>query len=113
MAVVVALTVFVADLLFDIDGGMRGGLRIVVIVAAIAVAGTFYQRWSTVPARAVPHHAMAALGLIGGALVASSAFSVEPGVYGNQITALLGLSALVLAVIAARATLATSTGAPR
>lgn len=113
VALVVAVVVFAVDLLSDIDGGTRAGLRVVVIVAAIVVAGTFYQRWSIVPTRAVPHHVMAALGLIGGALVASSAFSTGAGVYGNQITAALGLAALCVAVLAALATLTTSTGAGR
>lgn len=104
---------FAIDLLISVEGGLRGGLRAVVVVAAVVVAGTFYQRWSIVPTRATPHHAMAGLGLVGGALVASSAFGTGAGVFGNEVTGALGLAALWVAVIAARTTLTTSTGADR
>lgn len=110
VAVAVTAVIFVVDLLVSVDGTPRAGLRVVVIVAAIVVAGTFFQRWSIVPARHLPHHVMAGLGLVGGALVASSAFGLDAGVFGNEVTGALGLAALWVAVIAARTTHSTPTG---
>lgn len=103
--------VFVLDLSLDVDGPARGMLRGAVVVAAAVAAGIFFQRWSTLTKRSVPHHAMAALAMLGGALVASSAFSTGAGVLGNTVTASLGLAALWISLLAARATLASPTGA--
>jgi hypothetical protein len=104
VACVVVAAAYVVDLVAEIDGSARVVLRVLVIAAAAVVAGTFFQRWSTVPERTTPHHVMAALGLLGGALVASSAFSTAPGVFGNLATASLGLVALWVSLLAARTT---------
>ncbi|MGB9011333.1 MAG: hypothetical protein WCB95_00490, partial [Aeromicrobium sp.] len=95
----------------DVDGPARGMLRGAVVVAAAVAAGIFFQQWSTTTKRSIPHHAMAALAMLGGALVASSAFSTGAGVLGNTVTASLGLAALWISLLAARATLASPTGA--
>lgn len=113
VAIGVIAGVYAADLLAELEGTTRTVLRIAAIVAAAVAAGTFFQRWSVVPARTVPHHAMAALGLLGGALVASSAFGAGPGAFGNELTASLGLAALVVSLLAARASLASPSGVNR
>lgn len=113
LATCLVAVVFAVDLTTDLDGSARGLLRGLVVAAGAVVAGVFYQRWSTLPERTVPHHAMAALAMLGGALVASSAFSTGAGVFGNSVTASLGLAALWISLLAARATLATPTGVRR
>lgn len=113
LAICVVAVVFALDLTADLDGSTRGLLRGVVVAAGAVVAGIFFQRWSTLPERAVPHHIMAALAMLGGALVASSAFSTGAGVFGNSLTASLGLAALWISLLAARTTLASPTGAHR
>ncbi len=107
----VVAAVFAMDLLTDVDGSTRGVLRGVVVAAAAVVAGVTFQRWSTVEERTVPHHAMAALALLGGALVASSAFSAGADVFSNTMTASLGLTALWISLLAA--SFASPTGVDR
>ena len=103
---VVVVVAFVVDAIAEVDGSVRSALRVVVVVGAALSAGTLYQRWSIVPVRTPAHHAMAAAGLLGGALVASSAFSNGPGVFGTGTTGALGAAALLVALLAARFTLA-------
>ncbi len=110
LATSVVAVVFLIDLSVDIDGTTRGLLRGVVVAAAAAVAGIFFQRWSTLAQRSVPDHAMAGLALLGGALIASSAFSAGAGVFGNTVTASLGTAALWISLLAGRASLASPTG---
>ena len=101
-AVLVCLLV---DRFGDPAGTTRTVLQAVALGGAAIAAGTFYQHWSTVPVRLVPHHVMAGLGLLGGALVASSAVSADAGVFGNAITASRGAAALLVATAAASSTL--------
>ena len=107
----VVAVVYVLDLFVDVDGSTRGVLRGVTVAAAALVAAMAFQRWSTVAERDVPHHAMAALALLGGALVASSAFSPGTSVFGNTVTASLGLAALWISLLAA--SFASQTGVDR
>ena len=113
VAVVIIAVVFFVDALSSVDGTPRGLLRGVMLLSAVVVAGTFFQRWSVLAQRDVAHHAMAALGMLGGALVASSVLSTGAGVFGNGVTGALGVTALVIAVAAARASLASDTGVGR
>lgn len=99
---------YAIDVVGTVDGGQRAGLRVAALVGAVLVAGATYQRWGSVPARTPAHHAMAAAGLLGGALVASSSFSAGAGVFGNPTTGALGCVAMLVALVAARATVSES-----
>lgn len=95
---------YAIDVIGTVNSGQRAGLRVAALVGAVLVAGATYQRWGSVPARTPAHHAMAAAGLLGGALVASSSFSAGDGVFGNAVTGALGCVAMLVALVAARAT---------
>lgn len=99
---------YAVDAFATFGGGERAGLRVAALVGAVLVAGATYQRWGSVPARTPAHHAMAAAGLLGGALIASSSFSSGAGVFGNAVTGALGCVAMLVALVAARVTLSES-----
>ncbi len=95
---------YAVDVVAAVSGGQRAGLRVAALVAAVLVAGVTYQRWGSAPARTPAHHAMAAAGLLGGALIASSSFAAGSGVFGNPVTGALGCVAMLVALVAARVT---------
>lgn len=100
--------IYAVDVIAEFDGGTRAGLRILALVAAVVVAGVVYQRWGALPKRAPADHAMAGAGLLGGALVASSTFAAGSAVFANAIIGALGCVAMLVALVAARATVSTT-----
>lgn len=104
LAELVVLALYVTDVLGDVawpDGFVVPG-RVLVVVAALLVAGICYQAWSTVTAqqRTPLVHAAAAASLVGGAALASAVTSAPAGdLMGAHALATLGTAALVAAVV--------------
>jgi peptidoglycan/LPS O-acetylase OafA/YrhL len=88
-----------------LNSTVAGVCRAVVIVGAVICAGVLYQLWSVRKPNDVADHAAVAAALLGGALVASSAFSAPSSqVFGNGLTAALGVAGLLLGLAGARPT---------
>lgn len=100
IAVIVAdvpLVALVLDHFVDnLSGAVVMTLRTLVVIAAVAVAGIAYQIFSTKPPRTPALIASIALGLIGGAIVASVTTSAPDGrVYSSLWAGLAGTLALI------------------
>lgn len=104
LAELVLLALYVTDVLADAawpDGFVVPG-RVIVVVAAVVVAGICYQAWATATAeqRTPLVHAAAGASLIGGAAIASAVTTAEAGrIFGTSALATLGTAALVAAVV--------------
>lgn len=104
LAELVVLALYVTDVLGDVpwpDGFVLPG-RVLLIVAALVVAGICYQAWATVTSeqRTPLVHAAAAASLVGGAALTSAVFSAPEGaLLGAHALATLGTAALVAAVV--------------
>ena len=102
VAMLVVVVVFAVERVFDVhvpDGGIWP-LRILVLVAAVVIAGIAYQRWSAGEFQAPrPLGAMIA-SLIGGASLASAVTSAPDGtVMGTGALAGVAVVALAFGVI--------------
>ncbi len=100
LATIVALVLFAADVIADVDWSQDAlpGLRIAVLLAAVVIAVVYYVHWETVKVRVPATHACAALGLLGGALLAASIFSSGPDViFRDTIIASAGMTAVTVA----------------
>lgn len=87
----------------DLSSSVAGVGRAAAILGALACAVVLYQLWSTRRANDVAHHAGVAAVLLGGALAASSAFSATSGqIFGNALTAALGIAGLAVGLVSAR-----------
>lgn len=82
----------------DLDSSGRGVARVIVLLGAVLCTGALYQAWSVVKGHTVRDHLAVAAALVGGALIASSAFSRSDQVFGNDVTAAAGLIGLVTAL---------------
>lgn len=104
LAELVLLALYVTDVLGDAawpDGFVVPG-RVVVVVAAVVIAGICYQAWASVTSqqRTPLVHASAGASLIGGAALASAVTAAEAGrIFGAPALATLGTAALVAAVV--------------
>lgn len=102
VAEVVLLALYAADALAQVgwpDGFVLVG-RVLVVVAALLVAGACYQRWGSVAqAQRTPVlHAAAGASLVGGAALASSVTSAADGrLLSDSLLTTLGVAALVAA----------------
>lgn len=100
LATIVVLALFAADVIADVDWSQDAlpGLRVLVVAAALVIAIVYYVHWETADVRPPATHACAALGLLGGALLAASVFSSGPDViFRDNIIAAAGMTAVTLA----------------
>lgn len=105
VAELVVLVLFAADVLGDTawPDGLVVPLRLLLVVAAFAVAVAVYVAWSRVaaPDRTTLVHVAAAGGLLGGAAVASAVTTADAGrLLGSTPLATFGTIAIVVAVVA-------------
>lgn len=104
LAELVVLALYVTDVLGDVtwpDGFVLPG-RVLLVVAALLVAGLCYQAWAAATAeqRTPLVHAAAGASLVGGAALTSAVFSAPEGdLLGAHALATLGTAALVAAVV--------------
>ncbi|GAA1743962.1 hypothetical protein GCM10009710_24960 [Aeromicrobium alkaliterrae] len=94
-ALVVVAAVYVADRLFEVEwpSGAVWPLRILLIVAAVLIAGIAYQLWSTGDPKSPRPIVAMVTSLIGGACLASAVTSAPDGTIVG--TGLLGAVSLV------------------
>lgn len=104
LAELVVLALYVTDVLGDVswpDGLVLPG-RVLLVVAALLVAGICYQAWAaeTTEQRTPLVHAAAGASLVGGAALTSAVFSAPAGdLLGAHALATLGTGALMAAVV--------------
>lgn len=103
LAELVLLALFAVELATDFSQDALPGIRVLVVIAALVFAGCMYYHWEAVDTRVPATHGAAALGLLGGALVASSVFtSGLDVVFRNAVLAGTGMSAIVLSYVLAQ-----------
>ena len=105
IAGVIVLVAYVVDLLAGSDLSRTAATtgRVAAIIAAVVCAGVIYQSWSVRQRHTARDHAAVAAALLGGALVASSAFSAPAAqIFGNSLTAAAGVAGLALALVGSR-----------
>ncbi len=103
IAELVVLALFAVELATDWSQDARPGIRVLAVFAAAVFAGAIYIHWESAKKRVPATHAAAALGLLGGALVASSVFSSGLDVvFRHTVMAGIGVSAMVLSYVFAQ-----------
>jgi peptidoglycan/LPS O-acetylase OafA/YrhL len=103
----VVLVAYVVDVVAgdDLASTAAGTGRAAAIIGAAVCAGVIYQLWSVRKQHTPQDHAAVAAALLGGALVASSAFSAPTGhIFGSSLTAAAGVAGLALALLGSRPT---------
>jgi peptidoglycan/LPS O-acetylase OafA/YrhL len=100
IAELVVIAVFAVDLGPEWPRDGLPGIRVLAVIAAAVFAGATYIHWETARTRVPATHAAAALGLLGGALLAASVFSHGLDViFRNTLMASIGVSAIVLSYV--------------
>ena len=100
IAELVIIAVFAVELATDWSHDALPGIRVLAVIAASVFAGATYIHWESAEKRVPATHGAAALGLLGGALVAASVFSQGLDVvFRNMLMASIGVSAIVLSYV--------------
>lgn len=103
IAELVVLALYAVELATDWSQDARPGIRVLAVFAAAVFAGAIYIHWESAKKRVPATHAAAALGLLGGALVAASVFSSGLDVvFRHTVMAGIGVSAMVLSYVFAQ-----------
>lgn len=103
LAELVLLALFAVELATDWSEDALPGIRVLAVIAALVFAGCMYYHWEAVEERVPATHAAAGLGLVGGALMASSVFtSGLDVVFRSTPMAAIGMSAIVLSYVLAQ-----------
>ena len=100
IAELVILALFAVELATDWSQAALPGIRVLAVFAAAVFAGATYIHWETAKKRVPTTHGAAALGLLGGALVAASVFSHGLDiVFRNTLMCGIGVSAIVVSYV--------------